>query len=80
MPQVLGSQRRCTDVLFSLLLLTTWVVMTYLGLIVTGVVPSETLEPGNPQRLVNGIDYDGRICGVDSDVKVCPRLAGLLQL
>lgn len=45
-------------------------IMTYIGLIVTGVIPHESLEPGEPRRLINGIDYDGRICGIDSGVKV----------
>ena len=47
-----------------------WAAMTLLGLIVTGAIPNESLEPGDPRRLINGIDYDGRICGVDADVEV----------
>lgn len=71
--QVQGTKRKCTDCLFLLLLLASWFAMTFLGLIVTGVISSGSLEPGDPRRLINGIDYDGRICGVDTGVKVCPR-------
>lgn len=69
-PQVQNGDRKCTDVLFLLLLFAAWAAMTLLGLIVTGLIPDESLEPGDPRRLINGIDYDGRICGVDTDVEV----------
>lgn len=68
--QVQNGNRKCTDILFLLMLWMAWGAMTILGLIVTGVVSHESLEPGDPRRLLNGIDYDGRICGVDSAVKV----------
>lgn len=67
--QVQGD-RKCTDVLLLLMLMAAWAAMTFLGLIVMGIIPNDYLEPGNPQRLLNGIDYDGRICGVDSGVEV----------
>lgn len=51
-----------------------WAAMTLLGLIVTGAIPNDNLEPGDPRRLINGIDYDGRICGVDAEVEVNKRL------
>lgn len=35
--------------------------MTYLGV--------DGISKGNPDLLLNGIDYDGRICGVDDGVK-----------
>lgn len=53
-----------------LMLIVAWIAMTGLGLIVIGVIPSDSLEPGDPRRLLNGIDYNHRICGVDSGVKV----------
>lgn len=53
-----------------LMLFAAWGAMTLLGLIVTGMIPHSGLEPGNPKRLINGIDYEGRICGVGSEVKV----------
>lgn len=52
------------------MLFAAWAAMTILGLVVTGMIPHEGLEPGNPKRLINGIDYEGRICGVGSAVKV----------
>ncbi|CAM9299589.1 unnamed protein product, partial [Laminaria digitata] len=67
--QVQNGNRKCTDVLFLLMLCGAWAAMTLLGLIVTGAIPNDSLEPGNPRRLINGIDYDGRICGVDADVE-----------
>lgn len=67
--QVQGN-RKCTDVLLLLMLMAAWAAMTCLGLVVTGVIPHESLEPGDPRRLLNGIDYESRICGVDSGVEV----------
>lgn len=66
----MGGDRKCTDILFLLLLFLAWFAMTVLGFIVTGAIPNGSLEPGDPRRLINGIDYDGRICGVNSEVKV----------
>ncbi|CAN0135739.1 unnamed protein product [Discosporangium mesarthrocarpum] len=51
-----------------------WFGMTVLGLIVTGVIPNDKLEPGDPRRLVNGIDYNGRICGVDTEVEAKSKI------
>ncbi|CAN0483278.1 unnamed protein product, partial [Hapterophycus canaliculatus] len=39
------------------ILLFAWLGMTYLGV--------DGIANGDPNLLVNGIDYDGRICGVD---------------
>lgn len=44
-----------------LVLVLAWVAMTGLGY--------DGIANGDPQVLLNGIDYDGRICGVDADVK-----------
>lgn len=46
-----------------------WFAMTVLGLIATGVISSGSMEAGNPARLLNAMDYRGRICGVDPSVK-----------
>lgn len=46
-----------------------WVAMTILGLIVLGAIDDSHLKSGNPYRLTNAIDYNGKICGYDSDVK-----------
>ncbi|CAM9834935.1 unnamed protein product, partial [Hapterophycus canaliculatus] len=67
--QVQNANRKCTDILFLLLLFMAWAAMTFLGFIVTGLIPHDGLEPGNPKRLINGIDYEGRICGVGTHVK-----------
>lgn len=56
-----GADRRCTDVIFMIVLLVAWLGMTYLGV--------DAISNGDPHLLVNGIDYDGRICGVDEAVK-----------
>eukprot|EP00596_Hydrurales_sp_CCMP1899_P007026 CAMPEP_0119035114 /NCGR_PEP_ID=MMETSP1177-20130426/2080_1 /TAXON_ID=2985 /ORGANISM="Ochromonas sp, Strain CCMP1899" /LENGTH=377 /DNA_ID=CAMNT_0006993035 /DNA_START=379 /DNA_END=1509 /DNA_ORIENTATION=+ len=46
--------------------------MTIIGLIVTGVISSPTLQKGNPYRLLNAIDYQGRICGYDGNLTSTP--------
>lgn len=56
-----GADRRCTDVLFMVVLLLAWAGMTGLGY--------DGIANGDPRVLLNGIDYDGRICGVDTDVQ-----------
>lgn len=56
-----GAERRCTDVLFMIILVIAWLAMTYLGV--------DAMRNGDPDVLVNGIDYAGRICGVDDAVK-----------
>lgn len=61
-----GVNRRCTDVLFMLTLVMAWVAMTYLG--------ADGIANGDPDILLNGIDYDGRICGVDAGVKDKPKV------
>lgn len=63
-----GADRRCTDVLFMIILAMTWIAMTYLGV--------DAISNGNPELLVNGIDYEGRICGVDDAVKDKSKVGG----
>ena len=69
-------KRRCTDVLFTLLLLACWFVMTYIGLatIPRSGVDSARLNKGNPYRLINGMDYKAQICGISDAVKSKPKL------
>lgn len=43
-----------------------WVAMTYLG--------ADAILQGNPDILLNGIDYNGRICGVDTSVEDKPNV------
>lgn len=61
-------KRGCTDILLLLMLIASWVAMTGVGLVVTGFVKDKNLPAGNPRRLINSIDYDGRICGYDTAV------------
>ena len=61
-----GADRRCTDVLFMIVLILGWLAMTYLG--------ADGIANGDPHLLVNGIDYDGRICGIDDAVKDKPKV------
>lgn len=56
-----GVTRHCTDVLFLLIIVLAWAGMTYLGV--------DAISNGDPYVLINGIDYDGRICGVDEGVE-----------
>ena len=57
-------RRRCTDILFLLLIICSWVAMTGVGLAATGVIPSRHIKKGDPRRLVNGMDYFGNLCGI----------------
>jgi hypothetical protein len=60
-----GDNRGCTDVLCSILLIACWAAMTFVGLCVLGVMQNDILKEGVPARLTNGMDYRGKICGVD---------------
>jgi hypothetical protein len=53
--------RRSTDCLFLLLIIAMWIAMTVIG--------STSVRNGDPFRLVDPIDYQGRICGYDDSVK-----------
>lgn len=52
-----------------ILLLVVWAGMTFIGLVVLGAIKDDRLEAGNPYRLTNSMDYNGRICGYHSEVK-----------
>lgn len=62
------SDRDCTDIFFTLLIIFGWIAMTIIGLISLGVIHSTKINEGDPERLVRGVDYEGHICGVDSAV------------
>jgi len=64
--------RHCTDCICLLLLIAAWVVMSIIGLIVTGAISNPNLSPGDPARLTNAMDYRGRTCGVTDSVKTRP--------
>lgn len=55
-----SANRRTTDVLFMLALIGVWVGMTAVGI--------DAGQRGSLKELLNGIDYDGRICGVSEGV------------
>ena len=65
-------KRKCTDFLCTLLLAFAWFCMTVVGF---ACIPGNDLDQatglkkGNPYKLINGIDYKDRVCGIDSDVK-----------
>ena len=59
--QIPTNKRGCTDVLFTLLLLAMWGGMSYLGY-------SAFLE-GDYRIIVNPLDYDGNVCGMDYNGK-----------
>lgn len=62
------SERDCTDLFFTLLIFCGWIAMTVIGLVALGVIHSTTINKGDPERLLRGVDYEGNICGVDSVV------------
>eukprot|EP00602_Paraphysomonas_sp_CaronLab_P008850 CAMPEP_0185018998 /NCGR_PEP_ID=MMETSP1103-20130426/1632_1 /TAXON_ID=36769 /ORGANISM="Paraphysomonas bandaiensis, Strain Caron Lab Isolate" /LENGTH=580 /DNA_ID=CAMNT_0027549065 /DNA_START=258 /DNA_END=2000 /DNA_ORIENTATION=+ len=43
--------------------------MTIIGFIALGIIHSDKINEGNPERLLRGVDYKGKICGVDNPVK-----------
>lgn len=59
-------KRGCTDCLCLLLLIMCWAATTIVGLIALGVISDPNLPPGNPQRLITPMQYDGQLCGVDA--------------
>ena len=65
-------KRKCTDLLCTLLLAFAWFCMTVVGF---ACIPGNDLDQatglkkGNPYKLINGIDYKDRVCGIDSDVR-----------
>ena len=65
-------KRGCTDFLLLLMLVACWVAMTGVGFVACGIIEDPNLPAGNPARLINSIDYDGRICGYDTAVKNLP--------
>lgn len=85
--------RRCTDVLFSILICAMWVAMTAVGIY--------AVQRGDYRVVVHPMDYDGNICGTDYGnvdmteyskfiyinnygggvcVKECPKVANLTDV
>ena len=63
-----SKQRNCTDVLFLLLYVASWV-----GLIVTISVASH--RGGDPNKIFHGVNYNGSVCGRSADVRDKPYSA-----
>ena len=57
------SERKCTDVLWLLLIVAHWIAVTWLGIIAFGWVESSQIGQGRPYILTNWIDHNGWICG-----------------
>ena len=68
------SSRRCTDMCWLILLAGSWFLMTLVGFQVTGIINTVDKDSvfyvpvGNPERLFRGVDYNGKMCGVDKEV------------
>lgn len=62
-------KRSCTDTFCILLIIVMWFAMTILGFVAIGIIKSDKLKPGNPARLINAMDYRGRICGYSDGVR-----------
>jgi hypothetical protein len=65
--------RHCTDVIFLLLFLAAFVCMNGVGFAAVGLIHSDSLSPGDPLRLVRGVDYMGAFCGTDGLVGALPN-------
>ena len=57
------SERKCTDVLWLLIIIAHWIAVTWLGIIAFGWVESPAIGQGRPYILTNWIDHNGWICG-----------------
>ena len=62
------NQRSCTDILFTLLF-----IASFAGVVV--LISQASKDGANPQRIIRGVDYLGRICGVDNNVTQLPYTA-----
>lgn len=59
-------KRGCSDFLFTVLFLAFFVLMIYLT--------QTSIKNGDPEALVNGVDSDGNICGLNATVADYPYL------
>jgi len=66
--------RRCTDIIFLLLIIAGWIVFTLFGFASIGLINSRYINKGNPYQLLRGSDYMGNICGTSDVVKQLPLL------
>ena len=70
------SERKCTDVLWLLIIIAHWIAVTWLGIIAFGWVESSAIGQGRPYILTTWIDHHGWICGKEghSEVETKPYL------
>uniref|UniRef100_A0A7S2XXR1 Choline transporter-like protein n=1 Tax=Fibrocapsa japonica TaxID=94617 RepID=A0A7S2XXR1_9STRA len=54
-------QRKCTDILFLILIILAWIILTAIG--------SDSCVHGDPWTLIAQVDYGGRVCGYSSGVE-----------
>mmetsp|Transcript_27569 Transcript_27569/g.71377 ORF Transcript_27569/g.71377 Transcript_27569/m.71377 type:complete len:707 (-) Transcript_27569:62-2182(-) len=64
------SERKCTDVLWLLIIIAHWIAVTWLGIIAFGWVESPAIGQGRPYILTNWIDHNGWICGKEGHAEV----------
>jgi len=57
------TERKCTDVLWLLIIIAHWIAVTYLAFVSFGWIESGKIGQGRPQILTNWIDHNGYICG-----------------
>jgi hypothetical protein len=61
------------------MLIACWVAMTGIGLVATGAIADDNLSAGEPARLLNAIDVEGRICGHSKGVEDKPNAYYMLN-
>lgn len=62
----IATNRFCTDVLFGVILIGSWVLMTLIGW--------DAMKEGDPYRLIGPSNSDGKICGYDTELENTPYL------
>lgn len=63
--------RGCSDFIFTIIFIAFVGLMAYLTY--------GSIQNGNPEALVNGVDADGNICGLNASVADYPRLYYMVQ-
>lgn len=63
---IMSRKRSCTDILILLCIISCWLVMTLVGFAAIGIIDSDVILPGDPNRLTHAMDYKGNICGSGS--------------
>jgi len=65
--------RKCTDCFFFFVLIVMWIAVTAVGFASLGLIKSDYIVKGDPNRLIRGVDYNGKICGIDNSVLSYPK-------